>query len=287
MLIKKLIEMKDFSETEKNIALFILQRKEDVLHMNIKELAEATYSSNPTIIRFCRKLNLHGYREFKIAFSAELEKQYNEIGNIDINLPFHKKQTYKEVAKSIQMLSNEMTLFCYHELTNEILSKAVHILNTSHKFFLFANGDSRLRADSFKNKCLKINRYAIIANEVNEENVHVCNCSSNDCAIFISYRGNNRSYIKYMRMLKEKNVPTILLTSSIHNQLAKLASVIIPLPVDEVEITKIATFGSHFAIDYILNTLFACLFECDYENNFKIKTDIFNQIENNKLDENH
>ena len=47
---------KGFSELEKKIADYLIEHKEDVIHMNLKELAEATYTSTATISRFCKKL---------------------------------------------------------------------------------------------------------------------------------------------------------------------------------------------------------------------------------------
>ena len=44
-----------FSDLEKKIADYLIEHKEDVIHMNLKELAEATYTSTATISRFCKK----------------------------------------------------------------------------------------------------------------------------------------------------------------------------------------------------------------------------------------
>ena len=44
----------EFSQSEKQIAKYILNHGEEVLSMSVKELAKETYTSPATIVRFCR-----------------------------------------------------------------------------------------------------------------------------------------------------------------------------------------------------------------------------------------
>ncbi len=46
----------EFSESEKEIAKYILNHGEAVLSMSVKELAKHTYTSPATIVRLCKKL---------------------------------------------------------------------------------------------------------------------------------------------------------------------------------------------------------------------------------------
>lgn len=55
-LLSKMEYQIDFSELEKRIADFMIENKEEVVKMNLKQLAQATYVSTATISRFCRKL---------------------------------------------------------------------------------------------------------------------------------------------------------------------------------------------------------------------------------------
>ncbi|WRK54774.1 hypothetical protein SD457_07710 [Coprobacillaceae bacterium CR2/5/TPMF4] len=55
----------NFSNSEKNIAKYILDNGENVLNLSIKELAKETYTSPATIVRLCQKLGLDGSRILK------------------------------------------------------------------------------------------------------------------------------------------------------------------------------------------------------------------------------
>ena len=81
----------EFSESEKEIARYILNHGDDVLSMSVKELAKNTYTSPATIVRLCKKIGLEGYNDFKIKYSAELQYDLHHSNRIDVNFPFEKK----------------------------------------------------------------------------------------------------------------------------------------------------------------------------------------------------
>lgn len=77
------------------IAQKIAGRPEAVLHMSTAELASLTGSGQASVVRFCRSLGFDGYRDFKIALSAEIEREKTarlhretapRVGDDDISL---------------------------------------------------------------------------------------------------------------------------------------------------------------------------------------------------------
>ena len=65
----------EFSQSEKQIAKYILNHGEEVLSMSVKELAKETYTSPATIVRLCKKIGLDGYNDFK----SNILPNYNMI----------------------------------------------------------------------------------------------------------------------------------------------------------------------------------------------------------------
>ena len=71
--ITKLKEMKEtFTKTEKKISEYILENLEAIKGMRAKELGEFIGISQPSIIRFAKKLGYKGFPEFKIALSEAI-----------------------------------------------------------------------------------------------------------------------------------------------------------------------------------------------------------------------
>ncbi|MBR0283228.1 MAG: MurR/RpiR family transcriptional regulator [Oscillibacter sp.] len=66
-----------FTSTEIKIADYVLGHYHQLPGMSANALAKATFSSNASVIRMCRKMGLSGYREFQIALSAYLSNPQN------------------------------------------------------------------------------------------------------------------------------------------------------------------------------------------------------------------
>ena len=73
MIIEKLMKQADFTDVEKSIAAYLMKNGFDVKNMSIQSLARATFSSPSTITRFCRKLGLDGYKNFRFCFIQNMK----------------------------------------------------------------------------------------------------------------------------------------------------------------------------------------------------------------------
>lgn len=63
MILDSLRNSASFNETDRAIATYLLNHTGDLKTLTMAKLAQETYTSNATIIRFCKKLGLSGYRE--------------------------------------------------------------------------------------------------------------------------------------------------------------------------------------------------------------------------------
>ena len=55
----------EFSSTEQNIAHFIKENPNEVADMSVRELANQTFSSALSIVRFCKRLGFNGFKDFQ------------------------------------------------------------------------------------------------------------------------------------------------------------------------------------------------------------------------------
>lgn len=270
MLLEKLGRADGFSAAEREIARCVLERREEILGMTIGQLASAAYSSNPTIVRLCRKLGVSGFREFKIVLASELERAAGRE-NVDANVPFRVQESPEEIAGRIAELT-QATVRGAQELLNGLtLEAAALMLDQARNVYLFATGDSMIRALSFQGKLLKINRPVQIANLMQEQGYHAYHASAEDCAIFITYHGRQAGYEEYAATMKASGTGLIAITAHAEGSLAGLCDHVLALPIQEDPTGKIATFSSQIAVEYALNVLYSCVFNLDYERHFEMK----------------
>ncbi|MEJ8306975.1 MurR/RpiR family transcriptional regulator [Saccharibacillus sacchari] len=270
MLLEKLRRAEGFSEAERQIAGYVLERREQVLGMTIAELASAAYASNPTIVRLCRKLGVSGFREFKIVLSSELERSAGHE-NVDANKPFGLQESSDTIAHRIAELTQATVREGAELLQGTELDAAAAMLDAARNVYLFGTGDSMVRALSFQGKLLKINRLVQVSNLMQEQGYHAFNASAGDCAVFITYHGRQSGYAEYAATMKKNGVGLIVITANSEGKLAGLCDLVLPLPLSEDPFGKIATFSSQISIDYVLNVLYSCLFNLRYEHHFEMK----------------
>ena len=68
-----------FSRAESTVARWVLQHPRKAAEMTLAELAETSRSSEPSVVRFCRRLGLSGYREFTRKLTQALSQPQNLV----------------------------------------------------------------------------------------------------------------------------------------------------------------------------------------------------------------
>lgn len=261
----------EFSESEKEIARYILNHGDDVLSMSVKELAKNTYTSPATIVRLCKKIGLEGYNDFKIKYSAELQYDLHHSNRIDVNFPFEKKDTHPMICHKLASLSEEVIADTIKLIDFDQLEKIVDLLYQSHDIDIYGSGNSLLAAMSFQHKMMRIARNVNLKALHGEQVFLSYNSDEKRIAVIISYSGETHDLIQIAQILKEKKTPIIVLTSIGDNHLSHYADYILNIGSREKIFTKIAPFASQVSMEYLLNVIFSCIFQKDYDPNIQNK----------------
>ena len=266
-LLKKLQAKQNFTDTEERIADYILANLDDVPDMVIQQLAENTFTSHSAIIRLSQKLGFSGYRSFKVALIHDIQSDKHAPTIVDPNFPFLPMDSSMAIAKKMADLTIETVRKTLVKLEKDKLNEAVDLLEKADKIFLFATGDSQIRARSYQNKFIKINKHLIIGDEYGESAWNALSMGKNDCALFISYGGNSPTHKKIIKYLNSMKIPCILLTANTEQETSKLCDLVIEVPYDEFDFFKVGTFSSQISFEYILDTLFSILYAREYTKN--------------------
>lgn len=266
-IIKQLQTENNFNGSEKEIAQYILKHKEKVVDLSIQQLSNDTFTSTSTIVRLCRKLGLKGYKDFKIALAVELQQHYRDISAVNPDFPFTEDDSNKEISQKMLALMKESLDKTGELLTNDLLERAVADIFQSKKLGIFAYGDTYVSALSFQNKLMKIDLNATIPVLFGENNFLAANFTKQDCAILISYSGRSKNTYQIARTLRLNGCKIITLTADKSSPIAKLSDLVLPIADSESDAVKISPFASQVAIEYVLNSLYSCLFVADYDQN--------------------
>ncbi|MGM0215738.1 MurR/RpiR family transcriptional regulator [Enterococcus sp. AZ109] len=269
LVIERLKQQAKFSMAETRIADYILNHLAEIPTIFIQELAEKTFSSHSTIVRLCQKLGYSGFRDFKDAIAEIVYAQLHSAEEVNANFPFHPLNTPSEIAKKMGDLTISTIQRSLIQLDDDQLTATVNTLMDAERIFLFARGDTQLRARSFQNKLIKINKFAIQAEEYVDTEWNAVAITEKDCAFFMSYSGILHPYTKIMHYLNEKGVPIIFLTGNPDSDMVPFATHLLLTVQEEYDFAKIATFSSQTAFEYILNTIYSVMYTKNYETNLR------------------
>ncbi|MDE3384234.1 MurR/RpiR family transcriptional regulator [Lactobacillus paragasseri] len=192
MLIKdQLREKKNMSNNEKIVANYLLKADENIEKDTVRTVAEKTYTSPSTIIRLCHKLGFTGFSDFKNKFLNEVKYFNLQFQNVDVNFPFRREDTAREVMSKITDLYIETIKDTEKVVDMRTLLRCRKICSESEEIHIFSYGTYLNQAYSFKEKMMKIGKKVMISSNLNYQLYEAEIMQAGDIAIIISYSGGN------------------------------------------------------------------------------------------------
>ncbi len=281
-LLDKLKHKDNFTSTESYLADFVLKHPEEILNMTLKEFSETSFVSRPTIIRFYRKLGYETYSGFRI----DLDLQYRKSGQkfVDSNRPFDADTSFLGIAETVTLLTKQVADACYELLDEQSLTEAVGMLYGSKRIFIYAIGDCYIDAESFIYRLTKLNIYATMLNNYAYPLVNLHNVREDDVILVISTTGKTlKLESRTIRMIAGSPAKTILITSSADVDTKRMFDLVLSVYHGENEVVKIGSLASQLSVIYLLNVLYSCIYQIDYESNQRIIETYSDYLKKEKL----
>lgn len=279
LLEEKLRQQNHMSPGEKSVADRILSLGRDLQRYSTRNLADATYTSPPTVIRLCKKMGYSGFEELKEQYCKEIDYLEQDFGEVDVNFPFDSNDTLSKAARKMCRLYEETVRDTLSIMQYDMLLKAVTLIKYCETIYVFSAGTTLNLAVAFKEKMMKIGRSVAIPNNLNYQQYEVNCMKKRDLALIISYSGETDAMIRTAKTLREKEIPVIAITSFGDNSLSKFASCKLLISTRESMFYNIGDFSSHISVSFLLDTLYGAYFLQDYERNYDRKLELVQQME--------
>lgn len=196
---------KNFNATDRSIASYILNNREGVRSMTIRELADACHYSRSTVSRFIQKMGFSGFSEMKYAIKWQEKETFNE-------------QSYrKSLITDIQMNIEQLQHWNFQDICKSIAS--------SERIFVYGTGnEQKLCANEIKRYFWGLKKYIHIIDDEMDFHVLIEDLTANDLIIIISLSGNTPSMLPYAKRIAAKNIPLMSITDLKSNELAPLTT---------------------------------------------------------------
>lgn len=242
-----------FSKTEKKIADYVLENSKKIIYMSVTELAENCTVGESTIIRFCRKIGLKGYQEFKLVLAREMvdfeENVHENISDSDDIATIVKKIT----AVNLQAIDETAQLISLVEL-----EKSVNAIINAQKVDIYGVGASAFTAWDTKYKFMRIgiNCEAFIDQHLQSMSA-IC-LNSRDVAIGISFSGSIKDTVESLTLAKKAGAYTIAITNFAKSPITKVADAVLLTSAKETPLRS-GALTSKIAQLHVLDILYSAL----------------------------
>lgn len=238
------------TDTEHEIANYILDNPAQITNISAQKLAELTKTSPAAIIRFAKKIEFEGFPQLKIELAKDLSNESVEFDNLldpneDIN------SLMKKVYQS-HMITLEKT---YGLMNSTIIEQIIQEIVQCNNVFLFGLTGSGTVCEDFQQKLIRIGKGAIYYHDTHLQLTAVPNMNSNDLAFFISYSGKTKEIVTAAKWTKKLKIKSVAITQSQHNELGKLVDYVIAIPSEEKEL-RIGATSSRLSSLMIVDLLY-------------------------------
>lgn len=283
MLLQERLETQPFTTSEKQVVDYLLEQQRNIQNKTTAEIAAATFSSKSTLVRIAKKLNYSGWTALKADFLNELDYLEKSVSCIDANYPFTKRDSLMTIANKIARLEIESIEDTLSLITHDDLRKVVDMIAKSSEINIFAASNNLLVAQEFSHQMSRIKREVKIHSIQGEILFNAYLAKQDSCGLIITYSGETGSLNQVAKLLVEQNIPVITITSMGENTTARYADAILRLCTREKLYSKISTYSTDAAINYLLNVIYSCVFALDYDANVALKIASSKKNENDRF----
>ena len=270
----------DFSSNEKIIVDYILERPSRILEMNTDQLKKECMVSTSAIYRLCDKLGVKGFNDLKIQISSSLQDYSLDQGMFDFDYPVKQDWTNYEVFTRLkedyeQTLVSTMNMFNLTEL-----KLSVSALLRAKVIDIFTSAGNVYFAENFRFQMAEIGVKVNVPVDEYEQRLIASSSNETHVAIIISFGGRGLLMEQGIlpSILKQRKTPIILISSPEYGHKADFATYRLSISPYENHYNKISSFSTRLSILYILDTLYTCYFQKEYDSNIQKKLEYYSLI---------
>ncbi|GEM79553.1 MurR/RpiR family transcriptional regulator [Vibrio superstes] len=219
--------LENFSKSERKVAEVIMANPQTAIHSSIATLAKLADVSEPTVNRFCRRLDTKGFPDFKLHLAQSLA---NGTPYVSRNV----EETDGPDAYTHKIF--ESTMACLDVAKNSLdaqqVNRAVDLLTQAKRISFYGQGASSAVAKDAQNKFIRFNIPITCFDDPVMQRMSCINSTDNDVVVLISHTGRTKSLIEIAHLARDNGATVIAITSK-NSPLDKAASLTITLDISE------------------------------------------------------
>ncbi|MBL1377052.1 MurR/RpiR family transcriptional regulator [Zobellella iuensis] len=216
-----------FSKSERKVAEVILASPQTAIHSSIAALAKLADVSEPTVNRFCRRLDTKGFPDFKLHLAQSLANGTPYVNRHVEEDDGPESYTAKIFESSMACLDSAR-----HSLDPQAVNRCVDILTQAKKLSFFGLGASSAVAHDAMNKFFRFNVPVLCFDDVVMMRMSCIASSEGDVVVLISHTGRTKALVEIAQLARQNDAIVIGLTAK-DSPLARECTMVLSMDVPE------------------------------------------------------
>ena len=220
---------------EKAFAQALVENPEAIANMTLAEAARETNSSDTTIVRFCKRLDFHGYTELRhacIAYTAEKEQQKTQYDESVRSTDTMDDIIRKVFQSNVQTMQNTMVM------ADNNYQKAVDALTNAKSIHFFGVGDASAACQFAFMKFCRLGVESSAESDTMMQLMRANNLGPGDVALAVSYEGRSRNVVQAMSIAKKRGATTICITKMSKSPLLKYTDTPLYIAISDLSVGR-------------------------------------------------
>jgi len=263
----RLRDSQELTENDRAIVSYLLDHAEEVTRLSSRELARRTHTSASGVLRLSRRLGYESFNDLKVNIASDLKR-----ANPGTTVMCSNEQALSACAKAAE-LDYEVVRATRESISLDAVQQAADILGDCEQIDVCARESNSSIARYVWHLFSHAGRLVTVRDTIDQIVRMAPMTPSTHAALLISRGGKDNALIGAARLLKERNVPTVLLTTALKSELAELCDVRLQCLYGRDRPWAEVTF--HASARYVVNAIYAILFSDAIEEHTKFASEFY------------
>ena len=180
-------------------------------YLSITEFASLANVAESTLLRFCRKLGLRGYSEFRMLLAQSNSNEYT--GDAE------------DFAFTIMNSMTTALHSTYELLDHADVEKAVDILLKAKRVYCFGSGNSGVAAEEMRNKFLRFGIHVYHLSDSHFQTIATSTLTEEDALVLFSVSGSTKDMIGIAQSARRNGTKLVIITNYLRSPLGSYADI--------------------------------------------------------------
>lgn len=251
----------DLKKAERRVVDFVLADIDAATRMSIKDLAQSANVSEPTVMRFARRMGCDGFADFKLRLSQDHAIARMFVLNEREALP----PDARIVATHVYDAAAQTLAHSLAQLDFAALDKAAAaIVKTRRLFCMGVGGSSAIIAAEAENRFFRYDIAATALSDPYRQRLAAALCGKDDTLLLFSITGKPRSVVESANVARALGATVIAVTRP-RTPLAEECSILLPLQITDhekhLQIPSRTRYGQLLVLDCLATSVGSQLLE--------------------------